>query len=97
MLIPRRNRKADVPTTILVIGVFVVCGLAIASFFYSSLMFSSSFKDVGTMQKANMQIEKNSLQKYHDEVLGNKFSFNWDFDFIKEVVVFSVEYLGSGN
>ncbi len=93
----KKNKKGDVPTTVLVIGVFVVCGLAIASFFYSSILFSDSFKDIGTMQKANLQIEKNSFQNYHDETIGQKFSFSWDFDFLKKVIIFSVDYYKNGN
>lgn len=90
------NKKGDVSTTILVIGVFVVCGLAIGSFFYSNLLFENSFGDIGTMQKANVGIERNTLMNYHDEVLKKEFEFSWDFDFVKDVIVFSIDYSQTG-
>lgn len=88
----KKNKRGDIPITILVIGVFIVCSLAIASFLYSSYLIGVSFEDVGTMQNANVQIETNSLNVYNDEIYDNRFAFSWDFDFVKEVLVFSVDY-----
>lgn len=88
------NKRGDVPTAILVIGVFIVCALAIGSFFYSGILFNKSFQSVEKMEKANIEIEKNSVADYHDEISRTKFSINSDFDFLKDVVVFSVDYYG---
>ncbi len=90
-----RNKRGDVPTTILVIGVFVVCALAIGSFFYSGVLLNKSFQPVKKMEKANIEIEKNPGLNYYDEILKNKFSINLDFEFFKKVVSFSVDYSGN--
>lgn len=92
----KMNNRGDVPTAILVIGVFVVCALAIGSFFYSNMLLNNSFKSIEKMEKANIEIEKNPLESYHDEITKTKFSINSDFDFFKEVISFSVDYYGSG-
>lgn len=92
-----KNKKGDIPTTILVIGVFVVCTLAIASFFYSGFLLNKKFEWVSKMEKANAEIEKNPSENYHDEIIKDKFSLNWDFDFLKEKIVFSVDYYGNGS
>jgi len=51
------KKKANIPVTILVIGVFVVCTLAIISFILSSINSRDSFLGVGLMEKINLQIE----------------------------------------
>lgn len=91
-----KNRKGDVPTTVLVIGVFVVCALAIGSFFYSGILLNKSFQSIEKMEKINFDIEKNPSLDYHEQILKNKLSINLDFDFIKERITFSVDYFGSG-
>ncbi len=89
-----KNKRGDVPVTILVIGVFVVCGLAIGSFVYSSVLMNKSFEGVDLVGKANVEIERDSLDYYHYQANKTKFSFNLDFDFFKEVPTFSIEYFG---
>ncbi len=81
------NRRGDVPITILVIGVFVVCTLALLSFIYANVIMKKSFVGVDIMEKANSDIEKNSLSNYHDEEIDEGFWF-WE----KEKLIFSVEY-----
>ena len=53
----KKNRRGDLPLTILVIGVFGVCALAIFSFIYSSLQVNKAFIGVEVMENANIQIE----------------------------------------
>lgn len=88
------NKKGDVPVTILVIGVFVVCGIAIGSFVYAGILMNKSFQGIDSIENANIEIEKNNLNYYYDQINKTKFSINADFDFFKEVPAFSVEYFG---
>jgi hypothetical protein len=90
------NKKGDVPVTILVLGVFVICGIAIGSFVYSSFLMGKSFEGLDIMENANINIEQNSLNYYYDQVNKTKFSINLDFEFFKEVPSFSVEYFKGG-
>ena len=48
-----KNKKADLPITILVIGVVFVCGLAIFSFYVASQNFEKDFNSVLMMQEMN--------------------------------------------
>jgi hypothetical protein len=89
-----KNKKADVPITILVIGVFAVCTLALFSFSFSVTKINKSFDSLEIMEKTNIQIEQNPSMRVYNEISKEEFSLNWDFDFFKKVVVFSVEYLG---
>jgi len=86
------NRKGDLPVTILVIGVFALCALALLSFFYSSYQINKSFVGVETIEKANIQIEVNNLEHFFafDKIKG--ISPEWGLDWLKEKTIFSVEY-----
>jgi len=53
-----RNKKGDVPITILVIGVVVICGLAILSFIASSFYFEQSFYGLSKMEQLNSQVDE---------------------------------------
>ena len=55
------NRKADIPITILVVGVLVVCALAIISFFVSDLSVRSGFTSIETVEEAKLLGEKISF------------------------------------
>jgi len=86
------NKRGDIPVTLLVIGVLVVCTLALLSFIKSDNQVKKSFKGIEVMEKANIEIEEGNLNHYYLEKKNKKivpsFSLNW----IKEKVVFSVEY-----
>lgn len=84
----KKNKRGDIPVTILVIGVFVVCTLALLSFFVSMNIIKNSFIGISLIEKANFQIEKNNLDNYYDE---EKSSTGF-LGFGKEKIVFSVEY-----
>ena len=47
------NKKGDIPITILVIGVFAVCSLALLTFFISDFRISNSFVGLEIMDKVN--------------------------------------------
>ncbi len=51
------NKKGDLPVTILVIGVFGICTLALLSFISSSYRIGGDFNSIDLMEKANSQIE----------------------------------------
>ena len=53
-----RNKKGDVPVTILVIGVFGVCSLALLTFFISDFKVSNSFVGIDIMEKMNAQVDE---------------------------------------
>jgi len=53
-----RGKKGDVPITILVIGVFGVCSLALLTFFISDFNISNSFVGLDVMAKMNTQIDE---------------------------------------
>jgi len=51
------NKKADIPVTILVIGVFAICSLAILSFYISTDSIKSSFNSLDYFETINSQID----------------------------------------
>lgn len=88
----KMNKRGDLPVTILVIGVFGVCTLAILSFVYSSFLLHKSLIGVEIIEKANVQIESRNLNHFYAEKKVTKISPEWGFDWLKEQVIFSVEY-----
>ncbi|MEN7982192.1 MAG: hypothetical protein ABFQ65_01980 [Nanoarchaeota archaeon] len=52
-----KNNKGDIPITILVIGVFAVCTLAVLSFISSTINLRNSFVGVDIIKNVNNQIE----------------------------------------
>src|SRR3989344_655614 len=53
-----QNRKGDVPTAILVLGTFVVCALALVSFFASSILVETTFFGPDLVEKMNSQVNE---------------------------------------
>jgi hypothetical protein len=88
----KKNRKGDVPITLLVIGIFVVCTLALLTFIYSDVQTKSSFSGIGVMEQANLDIEKGNLNHYYLEKKAKRIVPSFSLDWIREVVIFSVEY-----
>jgi hypothetical protein len=99
-----KSNRGDIPITILVIGVFVVCTLALISFFSITIREKNSFVGLNLMQKINSQIE---TYQVHNVLTGLDIRMNsggkrvlyqekketrgflwWK----KDVVLFSVEY-----
>ena len=58
-----RNRKGDIPITILVIGVVAICGLALLSFFSSSFKLEKSFTNVPVIEELNVKIAEYNFYK----------------------------------
>ncbi len=55
------NKNGDVTVTMLVIGVFAVCTLALISFFQSSIEMRNSFVGLNLVEKMNADIESYSF------------------------------------
>jgi len=63
-----KNKKGDIPTVLLIVGVIALCGLAIFIFVTSLNQAKGSFDYVEEVEKANLEIEKDSLNNYHEEI-----------------------------
>jgi hypothetical protein len=91
----RMNKRGDLPVTILVIGVLVVCTIALVSFLHSSSKVGKLFQGIDTMEEANARIEGGNLNTLYLEKKVNKFSPGFeggDFSWTKEKLIFSVQY-----
>ena len=64
----KSNKKGDITITILVVGIFVVCTLALITFFLTSLSVSNDYVDVGLMEKVSIRMEKEELLSGPDEI-----------------------------
>jgi len=58
-----KNRKADIPVTILVIGVFVICTFALLSFYSSKFIFEESLVGINSMENIASKINEYSFYK----------------------------------
>lgn len=95
----RRNKRGDIPITILVIGVFVVCTLAILSFFASSISLRNSFAGVDIVKGLNEDMERaefNKIDLGNDGAYREKNKSKYSLDYVargfKDELLFSVEY-----
>ncbi len=88
----RKNRRGDVPVTILVLGVFMVCTLAMLSFINSDRNVEKSFTGIELVEDANIKIEKYNLDNFYNEEIGRKIVPKFGLNWIEEKVVFSVEF-----
>ena len=86
------DKRGDIPITILVIGVFVVCTLALFSFFSSVKLLDHSFTGLDVIEEVNYKIEKNPLQPYYQEEIGYDRSLNFAAGFKTPKIIFSVNY-----
>jgi len=89
------NKNGDLPVTILVIGVFAVCTLALLSFFYSSYILSKSLEGTELIEEVNARVEAGKLDTLYLDLKENKLDIGIDekgFHLFKEKIVFSVEY-----
>ncbi len=59
MVNKKMNKHGDVPTTILVLGVVLVCSIAIISFFSSTIQARTYFVGIGIVEQLDSQIEQN--------------------------------------
>ncbi len=57
-----KNKKGDIAITILVIGVFAICSLALLTFYISDYKISNSFVGLDVMQNLNADVD---LYRYY--------------------------------
>jgi hypothetical protein len=55
------NKRGDIPITILVVGVVLICAIALVSFFSTSIKVRNSFVGIGLVEQLDAQIEENSF------------------------------------
>tara|TARA_Y100000034_G_scaffold101437_1_gene125754 strand:- start:540 stop:875 length:336 start_codon:yes stop_codon:yes gene_type:complete len=69
-----KNKHGDIPVTILVIGVFAICIMAIFSFFYSTSNIKENFVGIGLIENINSIEEEirfyESIEKTPKEIIG---------------------------
>ncbi len=92
------NKRGDIPITILVIGVMLVCALALFSFFSSIIKIRNNFVGIGLVEQMNSQVEEkvfnneNTAGLYLEKNMSKGILF-WK----KDVLLFSVEYKNQGS
>lgn len=62
------NKKGDVPITLLVIGVFAICGLALLSFYVADVKVKRTFVGIDLVEKLNINVEKYEVYENKDYV-----------------------------
>lgn len=63
-----KNKRGDIPVTILVLGVFAICLLAIFSFYLADRHVRNDFSSIGIIEKA--KILRDKVVFYSDEKIG---------------------------
>ncbi len=84
------NKRGDIPITILVIGVFAVCTLAVLSFIGSTISLRNSFIGIDLVENMNKKIEIEDSNSLYDSV--NKGKIDYVLNGFKDELLFSVEY-----
>ena len=87
-----RNRRGDIPITILVIGVFAVCALAILSFIYASVSLRNSFVGIDIVKDINYQIEFREFQGEDSSYFYQEINKTNYLPWTKDEILFSIEY-----
>lgn len=87
------DKKGDLPVTILVIGIFAVCTLALFSFAHYSNQVSKTFVGLEVIEEANFQIESNNLDVFPITRSKTIFSFEWSLNWFKEKIIFYLDYI----
>ncbi len=87
------NNKGDIPLTVLVVGIFLVCCIAIFSFIFSTINARNTFVGIGTIEDINAQLEQKAFSSEIPNGLHlEKKSFQGFLFWKKEITVFSIEY-----
>lgn len=76
-----KNKRGDIPITILVIGVVAVCFMAIFSFYVSDRFVKNTFNSIYLVEKTALQKEQISLHKslgYDNDEIKNLFNITKD-------------------
>ena len=87
------NKRGDLPVTILVLGVVMICGLALLSFYNASLKTRDSFVGLKLLKEVNSRVEQtlfneeNPVGIFSEEPAKKGWKL-WK----KEKILFSAEY-----
>ncbi len=88
-----KNKRGDIPVTILVLGVVMICGLALLSFYNANKTTENSFVGIKIMKEINSRVEQTL---FNDEnpigIYSEKKITEWVRLRRKEKILFSVEY-----
>ena len=80
-----KNKRGDIPITILVIGILAICILAIFSFYSSDRNVKDDFSSVGVIEKVLIAKEKisfyNESLEFTQEQMKEIFGIKDDLDF----------------
>lgn len=79
-----KNKRGDIPVTILVLGTFAICALALLSFYASSVSIGKSFVGIDLMEKMDSKINEYNFYKskgFSDERIEEIFSVEENFYF----------------
>lgn len=87
-----KNNRGDIPITILVIGVFVVCTLALLSFFVSAISLRNSFVGIDIIGEVNRAIEKGQSNNFDRKIDKDRFNWGYVMRGFKDELLFSVDY-----
>lgn len=92
-----KNRRGDIPVTILVLLVIAICGLALYTFVTSTSHVRNYFVGIGFLEKLNSQIEQriSNNQAVSGLYVEDKESQGFLF-WKKDVILFSAEYKNRG-
>lgn len=64
------GKKGDIPITILVIGVLVICLLALFSFYFSNMAVKKNFNSISLVEQAAVIKEKISFYRENAALMG---------------------------
>ena len=75
------NKKANIPVTILVIGILLLCMFAMFSFYLSGQKATKNFSDISAIENLKLKVEKisvyeNSKLGFTEEEIGKIFGYN---------------------
>lgn len=81
----KKNKKANLPVILFVIGVFLVCTFALFTFFLSDFKFTNSFVGIDLMRNLNCDIDQYN------------FYVNQGIDPVKINKILGIKYDGTGK
>jgi hypothetical protein len=87
------NKRGDIPITILVVGVILICTIALVSFISSSISVRKTFTGISVVEQLDSQIEENYAKgNYTARNYAEKETTEGILWWAKKVLSFSVEY-----
>ena len=83
-MVSKKDKRGDIAITILVIGIILVCTLALLSFLSSTTKVRNSFVGIGVLEKMNSQVEENYFYKESGSVVAGSWNIGDIFNYAKE-------------